>query len=412
MSDAQPPSSPSPAGPPAGGGFPSPSWGPQPGAPGPWPGQPTGAPPPKGPRPHLSYWQFLLRTVTVAVVGPIVAFGFLFMSMVVLVALIGAVAGGTAAPATDDTVGPTRHVGGDDGAGDVVLVVRVDGPITVDGGGGGLFGGAVTGGYQVKRTLERAARDRDVKAVVVQFSTPGGSIAGSKAVADGMLAVKEAGKPVLAHVTDISASGGTYAMVAADRILVDEGGLVGSIGVILGPFQQFTGVVGTDGGLLGGGVQTTGGIDEFYFSAGTGKDAGNPFRPLTDGERARFQAIVDTSYAQFVDHVAANRPITADRIRGELGAQLFTGSEAVGLGLVDAVGSRDQAWEEAAKAAGLDRWDVREATGSTDVLSSLLGVGGTQPTAAQADLSSLCGPGVGALVYHGDLAGLCRAWGE
>lgn len=379
------------------------------GGPAGWPPGPQPAPPTPQ-KSQLSYGQFLARTLTIAVVGPIVAFGMLFILLIGMVSVIVAAAGEPTV-ASDRSVGPTKHIGGDDGADDVVLVVPVRGPITANSGGGGLFGGLVTSGYDVKKHLQRAAQDRSVRAVVLEISTPGGSIAGSQAIVDGLLAVKEAGKPVYAHVTELSASGGVWSMVPADQVYADEGSLVGSIGVLLGPLRLYTGVIAVDGGILGGGVETTGGIDEFYITGGTGKDAGNPYRPLTDAERARLQALVDVSYNRFVEHVAGYRPqLPASRIRTELGAQLYEASEAVEIGLIDGVGPREQTWDEAAKAAGLETFDVREIDDEAGFLDAVFGAGSRQP--ARADLSGLCGVGAGVVAFHGDLSGMCAAWRE
>jgi protease IV len=344
------------------------------------------------------------------VVGPIVAFGMLFILLIGVASVIVAAAGEPTV-ASDRSVGPTKHLGGDDGADEVVLVVPVRGPITANSSGGGLFGGLVTSGYDTKKHLQRAARDRSVRAVVLELSTPGGSVSGSQAIADGLLAVKEAGKPVYAHVTEISASGGVWSMVPADQVFADEGSLIGSIGVLFGPFRQYTGVVAVDDGILGGGVETTGGVDEFYITGGTGKDVGNPYRPLTEAERARLQTLIDTTYDRFVEHVAGYRPLLpAARIRTELGAQLYEASEAVDIGLIDGVGPREQTWDEAAKAAGLERFDVREIDESTGFLDALFGADAKTP--ARADLSGLCGTGAGVVAFYGDLSGTCAAWRE
>ncbi len=366
---------------------------------------PAGAPPrPRG----LGYGAFLARAVTVAALVPLTAVGVL-MALLLPVVLIGLVVGEGEGGPTDTKVGPTRHLAGTDGAADVVLVVRVRGPILADQGGGWLFGGEATGGYAVKKVLERAAADRKIDAVVLELSTPGGSVVGSEAIADGVALVKKAGKPVIAHVTELSASGGVWAMVAADRVLADEGSIVGSIGVLLGPFRQYTEATAIDDGAFLGGVETAGGATEFYITAGTGKDAGNPFRPLTDDERARFQALVDAAYGRFVDHVAANRPqLGPERIREELGASVFDARRAVDLGLVDAIATREEAYEEAARAAGLDRFDVRTPVVSTGFLAGLLGADDRRP-APVADLSGLCGSSPRVVLFYGNLAATCAA---
>lgn len=360
-------------------------------------------------RSHLSYGQFLGRAVTAALVAPL---GFLIATL----ALFALVASCTAALASDpanvagnDPLASTEHIDGTSGADDVVLVIDVEGPILADGGGAGLFGGVVAGGDTIKEQLEAAADDDDIDAVILRLNTPGGSVVGSELITDGVAAVQAAGKPVVAHVTEISASGGMWAMAPADRIVASNGSLIGSIGVILGPLSRYTDVVAIDGGLLGTGVETTGGIDQFYITAGTGKDAGNPFRDLTEAEQQMFQALVDGSYDDFVDHIATNREISPSAIRSELGAGIFNAADAVENGLIDETGNFDRAHELAAELAELpDDYDVRAVTVDLGFLGALLGQS-SEPQPA--DLSGLCSSTPMAHAYFGDLATYCERSG-
>jgi len=276
--------------------------------------------------------------------------------------------------------------------------------ILADSGGAGPFGGLLAGGASIKEQLEAAADDDDVVAVILRLNTPGGSVVGSELITDGVAAVQAAGKPVVAHVTEISASGGMWAMAPADRIVASNGSLIGSIGVILGPFSRFTDVVAVDGGLLGGGVETTGGIDQFFITAGDGKDAGNPFRDLTPSEQAMFQAVVDGSYDDFVDHIATSREIPRATIIDELGAGVFTAADAVANGLIDEAGNFDQAQAVAVELAGIvGEFDVREVTPDLGFLGFLFAENETRP----ADLSRICSSTPTAHVFFGDLGAWC-----
>ncbi|MFK7918789.1 MAG: S49 family peptidase [Ilumatobacter sp.] len=355
-------------------------------------------------RDHLSYGQFLGRAVTAALVAPLglIVATFAFFA---LIAGCAAVVSGASGSATDDgPISSTEHIDGVEGADNVILVVDVEGVILADAGGAGPFGGLLAGGDDIKEQLEAAADDSDVDAVILRLNTPGGSVVGSELISDGVAAVQAAGKPVVAHVTEISASGGMWAMAPADRIVASNGSLIGSIGVILGPLSRYTDVVAVDGGLLGSGVETTGGIDQFFITAGTGKDAGNPFRDLTTSEQEMFQALVDGSYDDFVDHVATNRSLDPSTITDELGAGVFTASDAVENGLVDETGNFDRAQAVAAELAGIvGDFDVREVTPDFGLLGFLFASNEPQP----ADVSGICSSTPTAHLYFGDLGAWC-----
>ena len=367
------------------------------------------APTPEG-KARLTYKQFLGRAITASLVAPI---GFLLAGLLFFGLVAGCAAALGSQPVDDGPLSFSQHVDGVDGASDVVLVVDVNGVILAEGGGGGLgpFGGAIAGGDTIQGQLEAAAEDPDVDAVILRLNTPGGSPVGSARISEGVEAIQAAGKPVIAHVTEISASGGMWAMAPADYIVASDGAIVGSIGVRTGPFQQFTDVVAIDGGLLGGGVTTTGGIDQFFITAGEGKVAGgNPFREFSAEEQEEFQNLADGLYDQFVDHVATNREISPATIVSELGASVFTAPDAVDNGLIDEAGNFDRAHEEAADRAGLTGdYDVRVLGDDLGILGDILGVRDDTPPVA--DVSSLCSPTPIATVFSGDLAAWCGLTG-
>ncbi len=355
-------------------------------------------------RSHLSYGQFLGRAITTALVAPI-GFAIAVLGFFALIAGCTAAISGDAAPASSSPIAATSHIDGVDGADDLILVIDVQGTILADGAGLGPFGGAVAGGDTIKEQLEAAAEDDEVDAVILRLNTPGGSVVGSELITDGVAAVQAAGKPVIAHVTEISASGGMWAMAPADHIVASNGSLIGSIGVILGPLSRYTDVVAIDGGLLGGGVETTGGIEQFFITAGEGKDAGNPFRELTVGEQEMFQNLVDGSYEDFVNHVATSRDISPDTIVNTLGAGIFNAGDAVENGLIDETGNFDRAHEVAAEMANLTGdYDVREVTVDLGFLG-LFFARFDEPVTA--DVSSICSPTPMSHAYFGDLGAWC-----
>lgn len=211
----------------------------------------------------------------------------------------------------------------------------------------------VTYGYSVKEMLADIGEDESIKGVLLLMNTPGGTINGSKAIADGVSAYQQAtGKPVYAYVQSISASGGMWSMAGADRIIADEGSLVGSIGVILGNLLYYDDPVAVDQGILFGGVETRGGIKSTTLAAGDGKDFGNPYRQPSEKELAAIQANLDDLYDLFREHVAEQRGLSDEDIR-DLGAMVYSPRRAQAFGLVDEVADFDAALAALAEQAGL-----------------------------------------------------------
>jgi protease-4 len=311
---------------------------------------------------------------------------------------------------------PYRFVSGEAGSDNRILKVDVEGVILGSGSGEDGFGfelNGVTYGYRIQEQLQEAAKDDRIKAVLIHFSTPGGTIYGSQAIYDGIRAYqKTTNKPVYAYIEGISASGGVWAMVGADKIYADHGSLVGSIG-ILGPnLQYFNNPKAIDGGLLGGGVVTESGIENIVITAGRGKDLGNPFRRPTAEELKVLQAGVNTEYTNFVQHVAKARGIPETKIRNQMGAMLFDNKTAQTLGLID--GTQGQLGVLTALATqaklGDDYQLVRFKPHSVSLFGQLLGAKAppAQSLVQQRINQDLCAmTQQRILVYHGNPQPLC-----
>lgn len=282
--------------------------------------------------------------------------------------------------------------------------------------GAGLSVG--TYGYEVARVIDRLDAE-DADALVLLMDTPGGSITGSRAIADAVDRYrKRTGNPVFAHVQSMSASGGMYAMANADHIVADHGSLVGSIGVISGPFARIRDVTGTSGTLFEQGVTTEGGISYEYFSMGKDKDFGNPYRDMRPEEREVWTSFLSAEYDTFVTWVAEHRDIPAETIRNEYGAHVFGAETAVANGYVDAVGGRDEAFRDFATRAGVDPDDTQVVRSvPPGLLASLLGVEARPPGVAAAVeaqagspahvTATMCTGTPQVLAVHGDLSAFC-----
>lgn len=179
-----------------------------------------------------------------------------------------------------------------------------------------------------------------VKAVVLRVESPGGGVVPSQEIYDRLKKVKE-NKIVVASLGAVAASGGYYIACAADKIVANPGTVTGSIGVIL-QFPLFEELFRKIG------------IGSTTVKSGKYKDMGSPFRELTPGERAYLQGVTNDIYEQFVDTVLVSRNIPPSRTAEIAEGKIFTGRQALELGLVDALGSEQDAVDLAAKLSGLE----------------------------------------------------------
>jgi protease IV len=210
----------------------------------------------------------------------------------------------------------------------------------------------VTYGYDIKESFRRAADDTSIKAVLLTINSPGGTIPGSNAISEGIeLYKRRTGNPVYAHVRDVGASGAYWAAVTTDKIFVDTGSIVGSIGVLMGPFVYYDKPV-EEGSFLGS-VTTENGIEHTYITGGMYKDTGSPYRRMTPEERDHWQRSIDNEYTTFVDHVSKYRTIPREVIIQQIKALPYDGRQAKNLHLIDEVGSEDRTITELADTAGI-----------------------------------------------------------
>lgn len=271
-----------------------------------------------------------------------------------------------------------------------------------------LFSGLnLTYGYEVKDELYQAAKDNEVKGVILEINSPGGTIYGAQAISDGVEYFKsKTHKPVVAYVAGMAASGGYWASLGADQIIADYGTTIGSIGVIAGPFNYYDGVKSIDGGLLSGGVVTEKGIETFYISAGKSKDLGNPFRKMTAEEMQNLQTMVNHEYQAFVKLVAQKRSLDENQVKEKIGALIYDPVMALDLKLIDQIGSRETAYEALAKKAKVstDNFQIVRHKKSLGLMAQLMQSKFLRPqTQAQ-----VCSLNQQILAFQGDILSLCQ----
>lgn len=188
--------------------------------------------------------------------------------------------------------------------------------------------------------LDKARRDRYVKAVILRINSPGGSVVASRLMYDEILHFRKSGKPVIAIMMDVAASGGYYIACACDAIMAQSSTITGSIGVIMQLFDMSE-------------TMNKIGIKGEAITSGTHKDTGSPFRPMRPEERKLFQSIVDEMYNRFVEVVVRGRPdLDRETVKRLADGRVYTGLQAVQLGLIDRIANMRETIRETKKRIG------------------------------------------------------------
>lgn len=166
-----------------------------------------------------------------------------------------------------------------------------------------------------------------IRAIFLRINTPGGTVTDSDGIYRSIKRYKELhGIPVYAYVDGLCASGGMYVSSAADRVYASSTSLVGSVGVVIPPFFNFSQAMDKWG------------VVAKTISAGTNKDALNPTRPWAEGEEQNLVDLTQYLYTHFVDLVVSNRSaVDRERLVSELGARVYPATEAQKIGFIDGV---------------------------------------------------------------------------
>lgn len=200
------------------------------------------------------------------------------------------------------------------------------------------------GSDSVIEKLRQARTDDNVKAVVIRINSPGGSAFASELIRAEIDQIKAAGKPVVVSMGAIAASGGYWISASADEIWASPSTITGSIGVF-GMMATF------ENSLAELGIHTDG--------VGSSDLAGlSPMRSLSPAMKQIFQGSVNSSYSKFLTLVASNRNMTVEAVDKVAQGRVWTGIKAQEFGLVDKLGSLDDAIEAAADKASLQLYDV------------------------------------------------------
>jgi len=222
-------------------------------------------------------------------------------------------------------------------------VVTIHGMI-VNGRGGPQFlplGPSAAGGDTIAAALREAAADDAVSGIVLRVDSPGGSVTASEAIWREVARARERGKPVVASMGAVAASGGYYVSMGADAIVANPSTITGSIGVVTGKL-----VVRELKARLGVGSDTV--------RTNANADAWSIDTPFTPEQRARREAEADLFYTDFVARVAAGRKLSTEAVDAVARGRVWTGADALARGLVDELGGFRTALRRAKVLAGLD----------------------------------------------------------
>src|SRR5262245_27485805 len=327
--------------------------------------------------------------------GLSLAFNFLCVGGICLALIVGSRSIGGLTPVTGERTLFEHHRSGERSASDKIAIVQIDG-VLIEGLTGYAF-----------RQIEQAAKDKDVKAVIVRINSPGGTITESDNLHHRLIELRNGkedrtGKPLVVSMGSVAASGGYYIAMPGKVLYAEPTTLTGSIGVYAS-FPNFK--------ELG---------DKYGFhmnlvKAGRVKDSGSPFQEMKPDERYMWQQMVNHAYDRFKEVVEKGRPAlvgkleervidqdvkATDRVRVQDNGKeiekdvektihfirqradggIWTADKALGYGLIDKIGYLEEAIKAAAQAAGLgEKYEVIGYDKPASLLGVLLGVKAPEP---------------------------------
>lgn len=224
-------------------------------------------------------------------------------------------------------IGALLPDGGSLAFGDKIGLVRVE--------------GAIYNSRPAMDEIVEFGKNDDIKALLVRIDSPGGGVAASQEIYEELKKVSDQGKPVIASMGSLAASGGYYVACGADAIVANPGTLTGSIGVIM-RFAQAEELLRKIG------------VGYEVVKTGEYKDIGSPSRPLTADERVLLTELLDDVYDQFVSVIVTERDLDREFVESFADGRLLTGHQAYEMGLVDSLGDLEDAIMLAGEMAGID----------------------------------------------------------
>lgn len=210
--------------------------------------------------------------------------------------------------------------------GDKIAVVELKGPI----GSSEL----------VVSQLKKFRDNRSVKAILLRIESPGGAVVPSQEMYEEVKKTRAQGKPVIVSMGSVAASGGYYVSCGATKIVANRGTLTGSIGVI-SQFVQIEELLNKIG------------VGSATVKTGKYKDSGSPFRKFSDEDRKYWETLINDTYKQFLTVVEQERHIPHEKLLSIADGRVFSGEQAFQLGLVDTLGTYEDAIRIASDMVGI-----------------------------------------------------------
>lgn len=300
------------------------------------------------------------------------------MGFIASVAFVTGIASGFMARTS--TTSLSEEVISGEGVDAKIGILRLEGIILTSGSDGGLTTGGIITASQVKRWFREIAADNQLKALILEVNSPGGSPVASDEIYRAIQTLRLTGKTVIVVMEDTAASGAYFFSVAADKIIASPATLTGSIGVIaeIPNLEELLKNLG---------------VDIEIYKSGKFKDSTSFSRSRTEEEKAMIQEYVDTAYDLFVSRVVEGRKLEEERVRELSQGQIYSGIKAKELGLIDKLGSVEDGIEEAKTLQNLqDVQIVRYRTESA--LDILLGRIGTLLNPLNSLLVKFVSPGM------------------
>jgi protease-4 len=200
---------------------------------------------------------------------------------------------------------------------------------------------------ELKETLKKAEKDKNLKGIILRINSPGGTVTASDIIHHELLAYKKrTGQRIMACLMDVGASGAYYVATAADEIVSHPTTITGSIGVVTMKFNVQ-------------GLMSKIGVEQETIKSGDKKDIMSPFRPSTPEEQKIMQTIINTLYGRFVDVIVDGRkPLTREAIEKLADGRIYTADQALSAGLIDRIGYLDSTIEGMKKTLGLEKASI------------------------------------------------------